>query len=279
MSLYRFTSLARPLDPAWPTNRAVLLALPATAVVFLLATGLTGGFDVTSLNRAVLAALAALGGWALVRELAPDDDPAAFVGLTGAVAAYWLVPNASLLLLFTVLMLVRIANRTVGLPARLTDSLAVSALAGWTVYSTHIGLLCVVAALAFASDATLPPALRRQWLFVFAWVAGAVAAALYGWPLFAARPWVVGARTAVLAAALALFVFRIARTGRLWSKADATGEPLSAARVRAGMGLVALTVAPTLVGGTLEVAPFLLVWTSLGSLALGALRRRSSRTA
>ena len=31
--VYRFTSIARPVDPAYPTNRALLYLLPAIAIV------------------------------------------------------------------------------------------------------------------------------------------------------------------------------------------------------------------------------------------------------
>src|SRR5687767_1116546 len=85
---YRFSGIARPIDPAYPTNKAVLLFAP---VVFLLGAtfAYVGGSSfgqilLAGCNAALLLFLA----WALTRELSPDDNPAAFVAV-GIALAVW----------------------------------------------------------------------------------------------------------------------------------------------------------------------------------------------
>ena len=54
-----------------------------------------------------------------MREFAPDNNPAAFVGVVLAYAALLLLGPGAYLLVFTTLFLVRIVNRTTGLAPRL----------------------------------------------------------------------------------------------------------------------------------------------------------------
>ena len=67
--VYRITSIARPVDPAVPTNRAVLVVVPLAAALGagLALAGLTEG---SPGGVALTAALATFGVWALARDLA-----------------------------------------------------------------------------------------------------------------------------------------------------------------------------------------------------------------
>jgi len=88
--LYRFTSIGRPLDPRYPTNRAVQVLMPIAALV---GGGVAwfGGVDAKGIAFAALGGLLVVFGcWALGRELAPDDNPGAFIGMAFAFAAFLL---------------------------------------------------------------------------------------------------------------------------------------------------------------------------------------------
>ena len=161
--IYRFTSIARPLDTAYLTNRALLVLLP---VVGLVSAGLASLDDSGShpLSAALSAVLVAFAAWALTRELAPDYSGAAFVALALAWVANIAFGTRLVLLPFVALVLVRVVNRSTGLPLRPLDTLGVLGFCAWAAISMGQPLILVVASLAFLLDATLEKPLRRHYL-------------------------------------------------------------------------------------------------------------------
>ena len=187
--VYRFTSIARPVDPAYPTNRALLIVLP---MVGLLSAGLAflHPVDGGPLSAALSGALVAFAAWALTRELAPDYNGAAFVALAFAWIANIAFGAKLVLLLFVAIVLVRVVNRSTGLPLRLLDTLGVLGFCTWAAINTEQPLILLVASLAFLLDATLEKPLRRHYL--------AAAACL---PIFV---WMLPGDTALIANDLAV---------------------------------------------------------------------------
>jgi len=84
----RVSALARPVDPSYPTNRALLLGLAPLLIAGCLYGMLRGGDWAEALRSAGWLVLAAFLGWALARELAPDEDLAAFLAVALTVAAW-----------------------------------------------------------------------------------------------------------------------------------------------------------------------------------------------
>ena len=161
--IYRFTSIARPVDPAYLTNRALLIVLP---VVGLFGAGLaflqdTGG---NLLSAALSAVLVVFAAWALTRELAPDYSGAAFVALAFAWVANIAFGTRLVLLPFVALVLVRVVNRSTGLPLRPLDTLGVLGFCAWAAIDLEQPLILMIASLAFLLDATLEKPLRRHFL-------------------------------------------------------------------------------------------------------------------
>ena len=175
VGLYRFTSLARPIDPAYLSNRALLIILPLLA---LLSAGLASLHDPGSgpLSAAFSGALVGFVAWALTRELAPDFNSDAFVALTLAWVGTIVVGMQQVLLVFVGLLLVRIVNRSTGLPSRPFDTLSVLGCCIWAADSTQQPMILLVASVAFALDATLKNPLRHHYfasvacLSVFIWM-------------------------------------------------------------------------------------------------------------
>jgi hypothetical protein len=124
---YRFSGVARPVDPAYPTNKAVLLFAP---VAFLLG-AILAYFDGSAFGQIMLAgcnaALLLFLTWALTRELSPDDNPAAFVAVGLALATWPRVGEQSILTLAVVLTAARVINRSTGKPATIVDSVLLTA--------------------------------------------------------------------------------------------------------------------------------------------------------
>lgn len=268
------TSIARPLEPAYRTNLAVLIIVP---VVALLAAGLSmAGLHAaaTPVRAAMTTALAAFGAWALTRELAPDDNPAAFVSLVLAILACILAPVESLLPLFVTLFLVRIVNRTTGLAATAIDTLLVAGFAGWVAWRLGMPLIAVAGAAAFVLDAIQPNGNARSWLAAF--VLG-----VFGLALLAAGPGVTvvagqsGLWWGVVIAITVSYAFVIFRTDSVTSTGDATNEPLSPARVRCGMGVAGLVAFCFLVRtDPAGLPPDLLIFACLAGVVAGAATRR-----
>lgn len=261
------SAIARPLDMRYVSNRAVVRLMPV-AVAVAGAVALMRGLSVTwVVGAAVGGALAAFGGWALARELAPDDNAAAFVSMALAFATLPVVEPLTLLVLFTTMLLVRIVNRTVGLAARVADSIIVTGLAATTVYLTKIPLFGIVAALAFALDAVLHDAHRRQWVFTVLCVSVAGTWLVrYGSGLGVGPSLSTG--TVALLAVVALgFAAAILLTRVVRSTADVTGDLLRVSRVRAGM-LIALLVAQlALLSGQPGLVLTAPVWAALAGVA------------
>lgn len=164
MGMERFTHLGRPVDPAYPTNAAIAVLSVATLIAVSL-------WRLLYLHSEFIAALiqgAQLTGvvfltWALGREVDPDANPVAFLAITPAVVLAVLVGTPNFSLLFLALLLLRVVNRSIGLPAKPTDSLLVLLLASWLAWpGAWYVLMC--AAIAFLLDSFLVnPLPRHRW--------------------------------------------------------------------------------------------------------------------
>ena len=241
--MYRFTSIARPVDPAYLTNRALLIVLP---VLGLLSAGLAFLDDAGGgpLSAAFVGMLAAFAAWALTRELAPDYDGAAFVAL----ALAWFVSVAygtdRVLLLFVALVLARMVNRSTGLSLRPLDTLGVFGFCAWAATSTQQPLILLVASLAFALDAMLEEPLRRHYL------AAVACLAVFGWMLLGDTDPLAGDLQAsdlavIGACALCIALVTTAAPDPV-SYCDTSPERLNRVRVNAGLIVGALVAVQAL---------------------------------
>lgn len=236
----RFTSIGRPVDPAWPTNRAILFL--SVTVVFIVGVFrlLFGG--VGFLPAAVAGLLA--GGtvffaWALAREVDPDHDLAAFAGALIALPAWELLGSPRFAAVVLLLLALRIVNRTVGPAARPFDSIAILLLAGWVAWSGD-WVTTFAVFMAFVLDATLAPAHRVHMAAAGAALAlTGLAATRSGFP-----PPISGASLASLGALVLMLPFLavMARPGSPSTLTDVGAHPLTARRVRSAQALAVLVV-------------------------------------
>jgi len=235
--IYQYTSIGRPLDPAYPTNKAVLLMLPAAAILGVLAAWYGGGDMTRMLQQALVFPLILFGSWALARELDPDDNPAAFISLACAMVVALTVNSPGILIVFVTLGLVRIVNRSTGLAARRLDSAALMLLSIAVIYLTESPLYGLVAALAFMLDGSLKDPLRQQWIYGFICLGGTVVYmvdhdislghlqapdALFEW---------------LTVLFLLIFALDTALTRSVRAVGDVGGRPLDVNRVRGGMAV------------------------------------------
>ncbi len=240
--LYRFSSIARPVDPAYPTNRALLFLLPVIAVAGAIASA-AGVGQAAPLAAALAATLSAFGAWAVARELVPDDNPAAFVSLVFAFGAQLAWGPVTVIPLFVTLVLMRVVNRTTGMPLRWPEAVLLVGFASWAMSRLGDPMIGIAAAVAFYLDASLSRPARWQFL------TGTVC-------LFASLYFVVRdgmqmpamsvsgeAYLAVVLIVLLGFVVMLFRTRDVLAVGDISQTALDPARVRGGMFVAAFLAA------------------------------------
>ncbi len=272
--IYRYSAIARPLDPVWPTNKAVIILMPIALVAGICwSLYLSLGWQAAMINGLVFA-LAVFGSWALGRELLPDDHVAAFISMAMAFLACLSFHTPGLLTLFATLGLVRVVNRSTGLMARTSDSLLLTLLVIWTVYATESPWLGAVATLAFVLDAILKNPHRRQLLFAALCLGTMVVYIVdhdVSWmnlqPPNSLLQWLALAMSLLL-------VLNLLLMKKVHSRSDVGDKRLDSQRVKAGM-VVALLAC---LQGLADMPQVILLLATIAGLCLGMAFRRSFRS-
>jgi len=233
------TAVGRSLDPRYPTNLAIGLLSLAFGAVRVATSLLSGANILESALWGIGAAFAVFLSWALGRELDPDHDLSAFVGAGLMALASLFSELPALIVILWLLVALRVVDRTVGLPARPLDSLALLGLGGWLTWQGHwiVGLMTAV---AFLLDGLLARPLRYHLVLSgVAFVGTVVLSILHGNMAMEGRPTIPLAISAAVMAALFLMVITTSREPQ--TVCDATGERLNPGRVRAAQILALLT--------------------------------------
>jgi len=163
--IYRYTSLARPPNPAGRAGKVVLYLLPAAALLGVvmgwLRTASLGGVA----EYAAVFTLVLYGAWALARELDPDDSPVSFISMALGLLAALLVEEPGVFVVYVTIALVRLVNRSSGLEPRHSDSVLLMLASIGVIYHSASPLFGLVAGLAFALDGSLKNARPSQWVY------------------------------------------------------------------------------------------------------------------
>jgi chromate transport protein ChrA len=236
--VYRITSIGRPVEPKYPTNKAILILMVSAALIAGLVSAMQGVGGGASARSALVAFLVVFACWALGREMAPDDNPAAFVGAVLAFVSLWCWPSPSLLLLFTALVLARIVNRSTGLTARLGDSVIVTALVIWTMVDLQNPFAGVAGALAFLLDARLAEPNQRQWPFASVCLAAVIIHVLLTGSDNLGATWLPEPQYVIAGVTLLAFLVYALSLRTVSSLGDVGGLVLNVGRVRGGMLVV-----------------------------------------
>ncbi len=238
MSSNRVTSIGRAIDPKYPTNRAILVLTVVVTVIGAVAQLLRGMGLFEGGLWGIRAGLAVFLAWMVCREFDTDHDLSAFVaaGLVLVGMFWWDPPNLGALLWLALVM--RVVNRTTGLPATVVDVLAVVGVGGWLAWQGNWGY-GVVTVLALILDGLLPPRNRQALAFVSL---GAAAAAIVA--VWQGKMWGPGGpsvRDGALALVMGIAsVPVIVASNRVRSVGDETEEPLTPLRVQAAQVIAVL---------------------------------------
>jgi hypothetical protein len=234
------TTLGRtPIDPSYPTNLVIAALTSAVAIAGSIWRLISGVALLESALWGIGVSLALFLTWALGRELDPDHDLSAFVGAGLVLIALLLVGAPSLLPTLWLLLVLRLVNRTTGLPAKTLDSLGVLGLGTWLTWQGY-WMTGLMTAVAFLLDGLLSPPLRSS-LFVsgLAFVTTVVLSIFHAGMAMESGPTMLAMVFSVVVAGLFLPV--IATTRELEALGDATGEVLNPRRVQAAQVLALLT--------------------------------------
>ena len=240
MKLTDFTALGRtPIDPSYPTNWAIAALALVVAIAGAIVHLLTGAALLESVLWGIGAGFLPFLTWALGRELDPDHDLSAFVGAGLVLIAFLLPDMPSLVLILWLLLVLRIVNRSVGLPAKPLDSLGVLGLGAWLAWQGYwqVGLMTAV---AFLLDGLLSQPLRYH-LFVsgLAFVTTVAITIFHGEMAMESGPTMPLVIASVVL--VGLFTIVIATTRKVEAVGDATGKVLNPRRVQAAQVLALLT--------------------------------------
>lgn len=262
MNRSTLTTVGRPVDLSYPTNRAIAVVSLVVTVGAAILQRLSGASWIQSALWGAQAGLSVFLAWAFCRELDPDHALAAFVaaGLGLGGLFLWGLPNFTVLL--WLILILRLINRTMGLPAGMLDSLTVLGLGIWLSLQGNWAY-GVVTAVAFLLDSQLPIRAPRQLVFAVLGVLGTTTAAV----LAEALPWdgglsLLGALVAL--AALSAFVPVIMESQDITSVGDQTGKPLEPVRVQAAQVLVLLVGLETaFLGGIPALGSLMPLWAAV----------------
>jgi hypothetical protein len=267
LSVTRFTSIGRTLDPRTPTN-ALIMGLTALGGLISGALALLQGGDFGAAAVAGFWTGAAVFiAWVLTREIDPDYPYSAFLSAGLALVASLLLgaPALTLLVLIAIIITLRLITRVVGPPFHWFDSIVLLAVALLLAWSGH-GLSAILVGVAFALDGLMLPPLRRHLVFAVLAI-GAGVLALIADPVAVARP--DGAASNVLFVIVLAFGFLLITTQHITSPCDVPGYTLSAARVQAAMvWLLAVAVILGFTEGVAALTGFLPIWAALAGAAV-----------
>lgn len=267
MRISDVSAIVRPIDPSYPTNRAIAALTMAVIVGGIVLQLIAGEELIQGASWGISAGLAVFLAWALGRELDPDHDLSAFVAAGLALIGLLLFDLPDLMALFWMLLFLRMVNRTTGLPARILDSLLILGLGSWLTWQSS-WIYGLMTGLAFLLDSRLSSPHRRH-LF-FAGIALLATAILYS--VSGGMP---GEGKPSLLAILAVsgmsvsFVPVILTSRRMRTVGDATGEPLNPGRVQAAQVVALLTgLQIALWDGDPGVVQLMPVWATVLGVAL-----------
>lgn len=240
--------LARSISPRYPAvRRAIAWALVGGLAAIGL--GLRSGAGLSdATGRAVNLTVATFLGWAIARELDPDDPAGATIAAGLTVPLIWWLGPAALAPLAALLIATRLLARTTGAAPTAIDQVGLIALAAWSARSTVGWVVALGLAFATARDVRLPgPTSRLQLITALAIaIAATMRRLLAGGE--SAEPWTVPLLVVAAIGLLAGAGLRLRMP--LTSVGDRTGDPLDERRIRsARRHAVSIAALAALAGG------------------------------
>jgi hypothetical protein len=253
--IHKYSALARPVEPQYPTNLAVIILLPIIAIGLFAWLAMNGSGMGEAGKAGLFGAGAAFLAWALGREMDPDHNATAFIAMALTVLLAGLGYGFDLLTLGAVLFAVRLVNRTVGPSARIGDVITLVLLNLGAVFAEGAWWMPFISVIALAIDEVFERSNLPQRLAIPALLIMGIL------PFFAGngvdlsamdtlvRGWIV--TVVVIALMVAGTIYN---TEEVIAPMDVLGAPCNCRRVQAGMALILLAAICSLLGGQESLA-------------------------
>ena len=268
--IHKYSALARPVEPKYPTNLAVVILLPLIAVG-LFVWSLIGGAGLSAaLPAGLFGALAAFLVWALGREMDPDHNATAFLAMAAAVLAAILGYGFDLLTLGALMFAVRLVNRTVGPSAKIGDVITLVLLNLGAVFIEGAWWMPFISVIALAIDEAFERSNLTQRLAIPTLLILGILAFIIGDGVDLSamdslvRGWVVAMIVVTILVSGTIF-----NTEEINSSMDVLNAPCNGRRIQAGMALILLGAICSLLGGQESLAANLGILAVLAASLMG----------
>lgn len=263
------STIGRPIDLKYPTNRAILVFSLLTLALFTALYLFNGREFGSAILGGFAASFGVFFGWALTREIDPDHDLAAFVagGLVFAGMIVWRTPLfVEFLAIFSLLQLFRILNRSAGKEVAFFDAAFVFAVSLPPIFF-NLWLYGLAAGLIFLLDALLVRPQRRHLGLAGLSIIAAVIAYFFvnGNKVGAVTlPYLIG-----MTAISMLFLVAVVRTRKIVSVGDFSGKRLHLERIQ-GVRIVSFLTCVSVAWwqGDAGAVSLLILWATLLGIGL-----------
>lgn len=270
MRISSISSLARVVDPRYPTNFAILIIAALVGGGYLIYTLYAGTDLFSAISAAFSFAVGVFLTWALGREIDPEHELAAFVGLLLFIPGYLFLGAPDLIMLLAILLLVRMLNQTTGLQPKLLDLLAIIALVAVLVVRGALifGVFCSA---AFLLEAWLGES-RNRYLFLSGFMAFlTLASFLILKPLFPSKG-ITPAQVGFVISVALVFIPLVLHTRKIEVICDYQPERLKPVRVQAGQVFaISSAILVWIIAGYSGIIALLPLWSSFIGLSVGYL--------
>ncbi|WP_340819322.1 hypothetical protein [Methanolobus sp. WCC4] len=262
MDSHKITTIGRPLNPGYFTNKLIIIITVLTFIIHTILTIVTlfnsahEETNYTNLITGFRAGLLVFLLWAISRELDPDKEWGAFVTVSLALVFMVFFEIPSILPFAWFLLILRMTNHSSGMPAGIMDSFLVATIGTILAYYVS-GIYGILTAMTFISDSQLnDPAKYHFPIGALMLIVSAGICFRQGGTIFDQT---LESMFFVLSGII-LFLPAIIWPGKLESVGDRTNEPLDPARIKMGkvMGiLVFLGVLTMPAEASLALVPFI----------------------
>ena len=164
MEIDKISSIGRPLDFNYKTNKAIVI-ITAITIMIGIALSITKQLEIPNVILLGLSfGITFFLSWAISREIDPDNAISAFIGLIPLFFILFFWSETNIVILLWLLISLRIINRTTGLPARFLDSIMLFAISVFMIsfYNFFFGFLTTI---VFLFDTILVDGQKFQLLF------------------------------------------------------------------------------------------------------------------
>lgn len=268
--IHKYSALARPVEPQYPTNLAVIILLPLVAIGLFAWLAFDGSGMGEAGKAGLFGALAAFLAWALGREMDPDHNATAFIAMALTVLLAGLGYGFDLLTLGALMFAVRLVNRTVGPQAKVGDLITLVLLNLGAVFVEGAWWMPFLSVIALAVDEFFERSNLTQRLAIPALLVMGLSAFLVGDGVdfsvmeSLVRGWIVTVVVVALMVGGTIF-----NTEEILAPMDVLGSRCNCRRVQAGMALILLAAICSLLGGQESLAANLAILAVLAASLVG----------